>query len=391
MTRPLRSLLWMLAFLSGAAVASAAIPGALAVAFMASPILNGVIAGVFVAGVFVTFRQVLRLQPEVAWIEAFRRHEASADAAPRRLAPIFRMLQAENGEPHKLTGTALRSLLDGIGSRLEESREVTRYVMALLVFLGLLGASWALLTTVQAGREILAGLAFDPAGNLAAFAKLKEGLAQPLEGMGTAFSATLFGLTGALVLGFLRLQARHAQTRFLNELREWLLEAARVASGPGALDGDGSMPAYVHALLEQTAESLDRLQRALAASEEERRHGSEKLFDLTEQIARLTDQMGTEMRLFESLAESQAELSPVLHRLADGSAGALDEASRAHLRNLDVGLTRLSEEAAAGRERLLRELRDELRLLCRIVAANVEEHAVSAPPAEHGRGRPRRA
>ena len=377
MTRPLRTILWMLAFLSGAAVASAVVPGALAMAFMASPILNGLILGVFLAGVAVAFHQVLRLQPEVAWIEGFRRHEESAAAAPRLLAPIFRMLQAENGEPHKLTGTALRSLLDGIGSRLEEPREVTRYTMALLVFLGLLGASWGLLTTVQAARGIIAGLAFDP-GSLASFTKLKEGLVQPLEGMGTAFSATLFGLTGALLLGFLHLQAGHAQTRFLNELREWLLEAARVASGSGALDGEGSMPAYVYALLEQTAESLDRLQRALAATEDERRHGSEKLFDLTEQIARLTDQMGAEMRLFEGLAESQAEIRPVLHRLADGSAGALDEASRLHLRNLDIGLTRLAEDTTLGRDRLLRELRDELRLLCRTVAATVEDGTVSA-------------
>jgi hypothetical protein len=367
----------MLSFLSGAAVASAAIPGALAVAFMASPILNGLILGVFVVGVLITFRRVLSLQSEVAWIDGFRRHEVNPDATPHLLAPIVRILQAQNGEPYKVTAASLRSLLDGIRSRLEESRDVARYVMGLLVFLGLLGTSWGLLTTVQAAREIIGGLAFDATGNLAFLGKLKQGLSQPLEGMGTAFSSTLFGLTGALILGFLHLQAGHAQTRFLNELKEWLSEAApRLASGP--LDGDGSTPAYVYALLEQTAESLDRLQRTLSDNEEERRHAGDKLFDLTEQIARLTDQMGAEMRLFESLAESQAELTPVLHRLADGSAGALDEASRVHLRNLDVSLTRLSEEATAGRDRLLRELRDELRLLCRTVAATVEDRSVSA-------------
>jgi hypothetical protein len=368
----------MLAFLSGAAVASAAIPGTLAVVFMASPMLNGLILGVFVTGVFASFHQVVRLQPEVAWIEAFRRHEAGADTAPRLVSPIARALQPEDGEAGKVTGASLRVLLDGIGARLEVSRDVARYVMALLVFLGALGTAWGLFTTVQAAREILAGLISDPAGNPAALGALKHGLSQPLKGMGTAFSSTLFGLTGALILGFLHLQAGHAQSRFLIELKEWLSEATRRSSGPLQLDGDGTTPAYVYALLEQSAESLDRLQRTLAEHEEERRHAGDKLFDLTEQVARLTDQMGTEMRLFESLAESQAALKPVLHRLADGSTGALDEASRAHLRNLDVGLTRLSEEAAAGRERLLRELRDEFRLLCRIVAANVEEHGALA-------------
>jgi hypothetical protein len=377
MTRPLRTILWMLFFLSGAAVASAAIPGALAAAFMASPVLNGLIVGVFVAGVAVSFYQVLRLQPEVSWIEGFRGPEESA-SAPRLLAPIVRMLKAEDGDPSKLTGTLLRSLLDDVRAHLAHSRDIARYLMGLLVFLGVLGTSWGLLTTVQAAREIVGGLSFDPAGNLIFPGRLKQALSQPLEAMGTAFSSTIFGLTSALILGFLHLQAAQAQTRFLSELREWLSGVARLPSGPVAPDADGGTPAYVSALLEQTAEGLDRLQRTLADHEEERHHVTDKLFDLTEQIARLTDQMGAEMRLFESLAESQARLAPVLHRLADGSAGALDEASRAHLRNLDVGITRLAEDATAGRERLLRELRDELRLLCRTVAASTEARGVRA-------------
>jgi hypothetical protein len=385
MTRPLRTVLWMLLFLSVVAVASTAAPGALAVAFMANPMLNGLILGVQVVGILISFRQVLALQPEVAWIEAFRRREPAQEPleAPRLLAPMARMLEGQQGDTLTLSAMSMRSMLDSIRSRLEESRELIRYTIGLLIFLGLLGTFWGLLTTIQAVADVIGGLSFDSADSLAVFDRMKAGLGQPLAGMGTAFSTSLFGLAGALVLGFLDLQAGHAQTRFFNELEEWLAGATRLSRAPaGDGDGTGTVPAYVSALLEQTADSLDRLQRSLSDSEEEHRHASDKLFALTEQLARLTDHMGAEMRVFQSIAESQAELKPVLERLGETPSGAFDEASRIHLRNLDVGVTRMAEEAAAGRERLLRELRNELRLLCRTIgAAGGSRDAPAAPAA----------
>jgi hypothetical protein len=188
--------------------------------------------------------------------------------------------------------------------------------------------------------------------------------------MGTAFSTSLFGLSGALVLGFLDLQAGHAQNRFMGELEEWLSTVTRLASGALAGDGEGNVTAYVQALLEQTADSLDWLRRSLADSEQERRFTNDKLLTLTEQLGRLTDQMRTELGLLQTLAESQLDLKPVLRRLAE-STGGLDEASRVHLRNLDVGIERLNEETRAASERLTQELRNEVRVLSRTLAAGL--------------------
>jgi hypothetical protein len=188
--------------------------------------------------------------------------------------------------------------------------------------------------------------------------------------MGTAFSTSLFGLSGALVLGFLDLQAGHAQNRFFNQVEEWLSGVTRLSSGALVGEGEGNVTAYVQALLEQTADSLDWLRRSLAESEQERRFTNDKLLTLTEQLARLTDQMRTELGLLQSLAESQLELKSVLRKVAESSGG-LDEASRVHLRNLDVGICRLHEEARAGTDRLVQELRNELRVLSRTIAASL--------------------
>jgi hypothetical protein len=373
MTRPTRTIVWMLVFLAAVAGAVVAVRSALAAAFGANPYFNGMILAVLAAGILVNMRQVLDLGREAAWIDAFRAGgRAPADGTvPRLLAPMARMLGRQGEGRFSLSALSMRSLLDGIRSRLDEARDVARYMTGLLIFLGLLGTFWGLLVTVGAVSDIIGGLSVGSGDSAAVFERLKSGLRAPLGGMGTAFSSSLFGLAGALVVGFLDLQAGHAQNRFFNELEEWLSGVTRLSSGGLAADGDGSVPAYVQALLEQTADSLDRLQRSLADGEQDRRLAHDRLFALTEQIARLTDQMRAEMRLFESLAETQAQLRPVLRGLADAGASGWDEGARAHLRNLDVGVTRISEEAEAGRERLLRELRAELRVLSRTIAAAI--------------------
>jgi hypothetical protein len=287
------------------------------------------------------------------------------------------LTQRERGK-FSLSALSTRSLLDSIRSRLEEARDIARYLIGLLIFLGLLGTFWGLLTTVGAVGQVIGGLSVGDGDGVAVFETLKRGLQQPLSGMGTAFSSSLFGLAGALVLGFLDLQAGHAQNRFFNELEEWLSGVTRLSSGALSGDADGSVPAYVQALLEQAADSLDRLQRSLSDSEQERRLTNDKLLTLAGHLAQLTDQMRAESRVLQTLAESQAELKPVLRKLADESTSSLDEASRAHLRNLDVGLSRMYEEARDGKERLLQELRNELRVLSRTIAATLGNQ--QAPP-----------
>jgi hypothetical protein len=205
------------------------------------------------------------------------------------------------------------------------------------------------------------------------FETLKAGLAAPLAGMGTAFSSSLFGLAGSLVLGFLDLQVGQAQNRFFNELEEWLSGSTRLSSGALPHDGEQAMPVYVQALLEQTAESLDALQRLLTRSEEGRGAANTSVMAMAEKLSALTDQMRTEQQLMLRLAESQSELKPVLGKLADvmtrPAAGGIDDATRGHIRNLELYVARLVEETVSGREEILRQVRSDFRFLARTIAA----------------------
>ena len=199
-------------------------------------------------------------------------------------------------------------------------------------------------------------------------------MAAPLSGMGTAFSSSLFGLGGSLVLGFLDLQAAQAQNRFFNDLEDWLSRSTRLSSGAFSGDGEQSIPVYVQALLEQTAESLEPLQRTLARGEEGRIAANTHLLALTEKLGELSDQMRAGQELMTKLAEGQSELRPILARLADGPrGGGLDDATRAHIRNLDVYVARLIEEMISGREEVVRQVRSDIRLLARTMAAIADD------------------
>ena len=346
-------------------------------AFSANPAINGIILFVMLLGILFVFRQVLMLRTEVNWIEVYRSQapDMSLTSPPKLLAPMAAMIGDRQGQL-RLNTTSMRSILDGISARLDESRDISRYLIGLLIFLGLLGTFWGLLQTVSSVANVIAGLRVGGGDAVTIFNDLKTGLEAPLSGMGTAFSSSLFGLAGSLLLGFLELQAGAAQNRFYNDLEDWLSTATRV-SGGGALsvgEGDQSVPAYIQALLETTADSLDNLQRTVARAEAARAQSDQGLSTLTDRMTTLTDQMRTEQDLMVRLAENQAELRPVLQRLAESrSAGAIDEATRGHIRNLDNHMARLIEETAHGRNEIVQELRAEIRLLARTIAALAEE------------------
>jgi len=273
-----------------------------------------------------------------------------------------------------LSTLSMRSLLDGIYSRLDESRDLSRYTIGLLIFLGLLGTFWGLLETVDSIRGVISGLSVSGGDVTVILETLKSGLQSPLTGMGTAFSSSLFGLAGSLILGFLDLQAGQAQNRFYNDLEEWLSSLTRLSSGALPGDGDQSVPAYVQALLEQTAEGLENLQRTLARGEESRIQANTRLSEMSERIGTLTDHMRTEQALMTNLAESQSDLKSILARLAEASAnmgagGGMDEATRSHIRNLDVYMARLLEELGTGRDDIISQVRSEIKLLARTIAA----------------------
>lgn len=373
-SRPHRFLLRMGIFLVLVAGVLLALAVPISVAFAANPALNGLIVAVLLFGVFYNFRQVLALEPEIGWIKEFQRHGdalAPLPAAPVLLVPIALMLGHRQGRM-RLTAAASRSILDTIFIRLDESRDISRYMIGLLIFLGLLGTFWGLIATLSSIGATIQNLSVEGGDITTVFNQLKAGLQAPLSGMGTAFSSSLFGLSGSLVLGFLDLNASQAQNRFYNEFEEWLSALTRLGSGGQLGEGETPVPVYITALLEQTADSVERLQNVIARNEDSRMAGNQALLSLSQQLAALTDRMQGEQNMLRRLAESQNDLRPVLERLArenEQPDGALDAASRQHLRNMDVLLTRLVQDVADGRERALSELRSEIKLLTRTVAA----------------------
>jgi hypothetical protein len=381
MTRPHAYLLRMIVFLVIVGAIGIALWPGLAFAFHANVALNVMILGVLGLGIAYNFRQVIALFPEVGWIERYRRNQPglSAQDPPRLLAPMATMLGERKGRL-SLSAVSMRTLLDGLGSRLDESRDISRYLIALQIFLGLLGTFWGLLETVASVSSVISTLsASNDTGSL--FNELQAGLKAPLSGMGTAFGTSLFGLAGSLVLGFLDLQASQAQNRFYNDLEEWLSSLTRLSSGGPMAEGEQPVPAYIQALLEQTADNLESLQRTLTRGEEGRSTSTQALASLADRLTQFTDQMRAQQALLARFAESQSELKPMLMRLADvankvtggGASPAMDEATRAHIRNLDTHMVRLIEETTAGRVQLTQDLRNEIRLLARTIAALSEE------------------
>lgn len=374
MTDPRRYLVRMIIFLVAVLVVAGVLFVPLADAFMANAALNGVILGVAVIGILFVFQQVFRLAPEAAWIDSFR-NNMSMQRDPVLLAPVATLLneRQSSGRQSTLSALSLRSLLDSISVRLEESRDISRYLIGLLIFLGLLGTFWGLLRTVGAVSEVINGLSIESGDLGTVFGDMKAGLQSPLAGMGTAFASSLFGLAGSLVLGFLDLQLGKAQNRFYNELEEWLSSFTRLGGSSIIGDGEHSATAYQQALMEQTAESLDKLQRIMSRGEDDRRSNNAIMVALVEQLRELTDKLDNDSDMLHRMVAGQDELRPILSRLADSSAGGRDEIVRSHLRNIEAYMARMLEDTGNGRAQMTEELRGEIRLVARTIAALAEE------------------
>ncbi|MCB1852489.1 MAG: flagellar motor protein MotA [Gammaproteobacteria bacterium] len=239
MRNPKHTIFWMLVYLIIVAVICALLYRALHSAFMANWVFNGLILGVLFVGVLITFRQVLILKPELEWIKVFRTGQTglSVTQEPRLLKPLAKSLTSHvKRDRFSMSALSLRSVLDGIRTRLDESREISRYMIGLLIFLGLLGTFWGLLGTIEAVGQVILGLDVGSRNFAEVFAELKGGLMKPLAGMGTAFSSSLFGLGGSLILGFLDIQAGHAQNRFYDGLEEWLSGMTHFIDQPDSME-----------------------------------------------------------------------------------------------------------------------------------------------------------
>jgi hypothetical protein len=280
-------------------------------AFLANPGLNALILGVMAIGIILAVRQVWRLFPEVRWVNGLQSTDDDAPArrSPVLLAPMAALINNRSSRA-ALSVTTTRSLLDSIGARLDESREIVRYLAGLLVFLGLLGTFWGLIDTVGSVGRIIASLR---TGQDAAvlFDELKNALAGPLQGMGLSFSASLFGLAGSLVLGFLDLQAGQAQSRFYIELEDWLAASTTDVAMDANMRSTAPAPELT-AVLNRLAASVSESGSSRAATQ--------AMANLAEGIQGLVQHMRAEQQMIRDWVEAQAarekELKQVLDRLS---------------------------------------------------------------------------
>lgn len=287
-------------------------------AFLANPLLNGLILGVLLIGIILSVRQVARLFPEVRWVNEFRVADPglAVDRAPVLLAPMAMLLRDRVGRM-TISQLTMRGILESIGTRLDESRDVGRYLAGLLVFLGLLGTFWGLLETVGSIGRVISSL--DASGDSARiFDDLKSGLAAPLGGMGIAFSSSLFGLAGSLVLGFLDLQASQAQNRFYTDLEDWLSTTVEDL-GVAQTDVSGAGAASAAPL----AAAIQRLEKTIEASGGER--GTKAMANLAGSLQELVQHMRTEQQMLrdwvEAQADRQGEIRELLERIARAETG----------------------------------------------------------------------
>lgn len=301
----------MLVFLAIVGFIAAIAYPTLRTAFSANPFLNGLIVCVLLIGILFAFRQVLRLYPEIRWVNSFRIADPglAIEHQPILLAPMATMLRDRTGSI-SLSTTAMSSLTDSIGSRLDEARDTGRYLVGLLVFLGLLGTFWGLLETITSVGQTIATLNTKGSETAALFDELKAGLAAPLKGMGTAFSSSLLGLSGSLVLGFLELQASQAQNRFYNELEEWLSGITELTPAGEASSAE-QVNRQVYAALYEMQRTLsgiaDRLQSVPAGVNGAAHDDGVK--ELARGVNQLVTQMRGEQKIVREWVDDQASQS----------------------------------------------------------------------------------
>ncbi len=338
--------------------------------FLANPWLNGVIGGVFVIGIFACFFQVWQLFSSVTWIEGFveERPGHQFTRAPRLLASLAALLRAQ-GARVQLGPSSTRSILDSVATRIDEARDITRYITNVLIFLGLLGTFYGLATTVPAVVDTIRSLAPSEGEDFTSvdiFSNLINGLESQLGGMGVAFASSLLGLAGSLVVGLLELFASHGQNRFYRELEDWLSTITRVGITGGDGDGEGGMGAAAM-VLDQMADQIDSLASLYEASESGRQISDSRIRELSENVARLVARIETDSQAQQSLSDLAVSQNALAEAIRERNAIPPEEEpdgeARMRLRSMDVQLLRILEEMATGRQEMLDDLRTEIRHL----------------------------
>lgn len=296
----------MLVFLVLCALLLVVLYKQIVVAFFANPGLNALIGAVLLIGVILSFRQVIRLYPEVSWVNNFRIADPGLALAsrPTLLAPMAAILGGERTGRMSITQQTMRHLLDSIATRLDEARDISRYMTGLLVFLGLLGTFWGLIETVGSVGKVIDGLKVGGDAG-AVFDTLKEGLAAPLGGMGISFSSSLFGLAGSLILGFLDLQSSQAQNRFYTDLEDWLASTVREYAGETGAGGNAELQ-HVIERLRTTLEEGGSNRSTTAA-----------MANLADAIQSLVAHMRSEQEMIREWADGQGEQNIEIRKLLE--------------------------------------------------------------------------
>ncbi len=385
-SHPVRQIVLMLVVLVLTGLGSfLALPRVLPV-FEANPYLNGFIIFVFFIGVLSCFWQVIQLIVSVRWLDGFAAENAGHEMtkAPQLLAPLATLLR-QRGKRMQIAQTSAQSILDSVAQRVDEVREITRYIVNMLIFLGLLGTFYGLATTVPALVDTIRSLApQEGEGGVEVFQRLMTGLEAQLGGMGVAFASSLLGLAGSLVVGLLELFASQAQNRFYRELEEWMSTITRV--GLAGTEGEGSgQQNMLGAVLDHMSEQMESLQMMLTQSDISRSAVDEKLGTLADAVARLTHRMesaGQTNEILMRVAEGQERLFDRLAARSESSSEGLDAESRMRLRSIDVQMLRILEEISAGRQETMTELRTDLAALVRALG---HSRAAAPQPARHRR------
>jgi hypothetical protein len=337
-------LIRMMVFILVVAILVAVLFPTIRSSFMHNPGLNGFIGLVLLFGIAHAFRQVVRLFPEVNWINSFRIADPGLEVPhqPRLLAPMAALLRDRQGMT-VLSPLTLRSLLDSLASRLDEGRDLLRYLIGLLIFLGLLGTFWGLLDTVSSVGSAIQALDVTATEQGTIFDELKAGLAAPLAGMGTSFSSSLFGLAASLVMGFLDLQTNQAQNRFYNDLENWLSTITDIEAGEGS--SQMSVPHYLRLDLRDLQGGIDRINKTLtdalsdATSQVQINNDNsdpEALDKLAGAVQGLVQQMREEQKIVRQWAQAQTvqqeELKDLMNRISRSPAAHEVRATRARAR-----------------------------------------------------------
>ena len=324
MTDPRKYLLRMLFFIIVVGAIIFILNEPLINAFQANVAINGLIFGVLLVGIIFLCRQTIRLVPEKNWIESLQ-VQNKLRSKPVLMAPLALMLGEDTSlKNFSISAAALRSVLDGVAGRLDENREIARYLIGLLIFLGLLGTFWGLIGTVSSVSSVISGLNFGNQDTSLIFSNLQKGLETPLEGMSTAFSSSLFGLSGSLILGFLDLQLGQASGRFYQDLENWLSSSVKISNNNSQTPFSGERIGYSESLSDTAASHLSELASALTNIEADRSRLLNQITELNTQLRRLVDQIESDSSIQKKLPGIEAQLQSISEEARSNHSSQID-------------------------------------------------------------------